>query len=167
MLNNSKAYIYLRSHTDYDKYNVYNIGFTYDYLEEDKRYKLNEIQKGFFKIIYEIKKSDIKNIFNKLLIALKQYRLSKDASPGFHNKIIIEMIEPYFQKNNIKYRTISEEIIKNKISHCRALNNIKKINKRKFLETLISEIAKQNNISYTIMTKNNMSKILFQVNQAK
>ena len=110
-MKNSKAYIYVRTHESYDKYDAYKLGRTQNVPERDDTYSTSEIKRGQMISVFEVSLCQVNNIERKLQEEFCNMNVRINAGIEFYRKEIIEYIEPYFQKNGIKYRTLEKKEI--------------------------------------------------------
>ena len=110
-MKNIKAYIYMRTHESYDKYDAYKLGRTQNVPERDDTYSTSEIKRGQMISVFEVSLCQVNNIERKLQEDFCNMNVRVDAGKEFYKKEIIERIEPYFQKNGIKYRTLEKKEI--------------------------------------------------------
>ena len=110
-MKNSKAYIYVRTHESYDKYDAYKLGRTQNVPERDDTYSTSEIKRGQMISVFEVSLCQVNNIERKLQEEFCNMNVRINAGIEFYRKEIIECIEPYFQKNGIKYRTLEKKEI--------------------------------------------------------
>lgn len=101
------GYIYIRNHSSYDEYDCCKLGKTYNIIERDGQYATGEIKRGYFKAIYEVEQVD--SLEKLLQEEFYEFNIKYDAGIEFYNKKIIHLIEPYFIKQNIKYKKLSIE----------------------------------------------------------
>lgn len=134
VLNN--GYIYIRTHSSYNLQNAYKLGKTINIPERDDTYKTSEINKGKFIIVYEINIKQLNIIDNLLKSEFKELNVRFDGGTEFYNKIIIDKIEPYFDKLGLKFKKLSQDEINELIRKYRVKQNFKKINIKLFIQAL-------------------------------
>ena len=106
-----KSYIYVRSHESYDNYDVYKLGRTHNVPERDDTYSTSEIKRGQMISVFEVSLCQVKKIERELQEEFCNMNVRFNAGIEFYKKEIIELIEPYFQKNGIEYRTLDKKEI--------------------------------------------------------
>ncbi len=126
---NSFGYIYIRTHYAYDIFDACKLGITTNIPERDSLYSTSEIIKGFFHSVYQI---DINNnnlieIEKKLHKQFENYHIKFNSGTEFYKKNIINLIEPIFDKINIKYVKLNNDDIDKLKRKTRIKNN--KVNK--------------------------------------
>jgi predicted helicase len=106
-----KSYIYVRSHESYDNYDAYKLGRTHNVPERDDTYSTSEIKRGQMISVFEVSLCQVKKIERELQEEFCNMNVRFNAGIEFYKKEIIELIEPYFQKNGIEYRTLDKKEI--------------------------------------------------------
>jgi hypothetical protein len=106
-----KGYIYVRNHPSYDEENACILGKTENIYDTDALYTNNELIRGHYGAVFELYTSI--NIIERLLKnEFSELNILFDGGSDFYNKDIINMIEPFFERNDkIKYRKLSMEEI--------------------------------------------------------
>ena len=66
----SKAYIYVRTHESYDKYDAYKLGRTQNVPERDDTYSTSEIKRGQMISVFEVSLCQVNNIERKIYIEI-------------------------------------------------------------------------------------------------
>ena len=128
-----KGYIYIRNHPSYDVENSCKLGKTGNIPERDTQYATGEVRRGWFEPVFELYSST--NIVEKLLQnEFSNLNIKFNGGTEFYDKQIINMIEPFFQKNNIKYKKLCNREIQLLIRK----NRLKKIFKKVNIKLLIS-----------------------------
>jgi uncharacterized protein YggL (DUF469 family) len=110
-MKNSKAYIYVRTHESYDKYDSYKLGRTQNVPERDDTYSTNEIKRGQMISVFEVSLCQVNNIERKLQEEFCNMNVRINAGKEFYKKEMVALIEPYFQKNGIEYRRLEKKEI--------------------------------------------------------
>lgn len=110
-MKNSKAYIYVRTHESYDKYDAYKLGRTQNVPERDDTYSTSEIKRGQMISVFEVSLCQVNNIERKLQEEFCNMNVRINAGKEFYKKEMVALIEPYFQKNGIKSRTLEKKEI--------------------------------------------------------
>ncbi len=105
------GYIYARTNELYDIHNCYKLGRTQNILERETNYITSEVNRGYFKYIYEIYNYDIEKCERQLFRELKSFNVYYDAGKEFYKKIVIEHIEQFFNKKGINYKILSTKEI--------------------------------------------------------
>jgi len=103
------GYIYIRIHESYDIYGACKLGKASNIPDRDSTYRTGEIKRGTF--IKVFKMDNISIIEQKLQQYFNKYNIYYDSGTEFYKKDIIELIEPYFKKNNIEYKLLSKDEI--------------------------------------------------------
>jgi superfamily II DNA or RNA helicase len=132
------AYIYIRNHSSYDKYDGCKLGKASNIPERDTQYATGEIKRGYFELIIEMPKEVIgliekmlQNYFNSL-----GFHIKFDAGTEFYKRDIIHLIVPYLEKTNIQFKVLSKQEIDDLIRCIR----IRKILNKEKLKTLIQNL---------------------------
>ncbi len=127
------GYIYLRFHNSYLLYNAYKMGKTTNIPDRDNQYSTGEIKRGYFILVFEVPYKQLDIIERLLQNYFKDLNIRFDAGIEFYNIKIIDLIEPYLTKLNIKFRKLSIDEINKLIRRDRLKklfkNNIK-VNKQ-------------------------------------
>jgi predicted helicase len=111
--NQLSGYIYVRSNELCQLYNCYKLGRTHNILERENNYITSEIKRGHFTHVYEIFNYNIEKCEIRLFRELKKFNIYYNAGKEYYKTDVIENIEPYFIKQNIKYKKLSiDEISK-------------------------------------------------------
>lgn len=110
-MKNIKAYIYVRTHESYDKYDAYKLGRTQNVPERDDTYSTSEIKRGQMISVFEVSLCQVNNIERKLQEEFCNMNVRINAGIEFYKKEMVALIEPYFQKNGIEYRTLEKKEI--------------------------------------------------------
>ena len=95
----NNGYIYLRSHVNYDLYNVFKLGRTKNITNRDSTYITGELIKGFFILVIEIlsnQKYDDIYVEKILKNNFKHYHIQKNGGKEFYSKNIINEISFIF-----------------------------------------------------------------------
>lgn len=118
------GYIYLRENEYWNMYNVIKLGKTSNIPDRERTYITSEIKRGKFIIVIEIDleimdllEKDLQKYFNSLDLNIKF-----NAGVEFYDKKIIDLIIPFLDKINIKYKILTEDEINNLIGKIR-INN--------------------------------------------
>ena len=106
---NDTGYIYIRIHESYDIYGACKLGKASNIPDRDSTYATGEIKRGSFIKVFEM--DNIGMIEQQLQQYFNEYNIYYDGGTEFYKKDIIELIEPYFIKNNIKYKSLSKDEI--------------------------------------------------------
>jgi len=101
----SFGYIYIRDNEWYKQCNVFKVGITTSIKDRENTYITGEIYKGNYVKIYElnVNKTKLLLIDNLIKSDFKHYNIYFNGGTEFYNRLIIDEIEPYFIKNNIKF----------------------------------------------------------------
>jgi superfamily II DNA or RNA helicase len=111
----SFGYIYIRDNKWYMQNNVYKVGITTSIKDRSNTYITGEIYRGFYVKIYELNVNQSQlNLIDNLIIDKfkKDYNIYFDGGKEFYNRKIINEIEPYLNKLNIKFITKTEDELK-------------------------------------------------------
>jgi superfamily II DNA or RNA helicase len=109
------SYLYIRDNEWYKQYNVYKIGITTSIKDRDNTYITGEIVRGTFIKIYEFidkNEQQLKIIDGDFKKYFKEYNIYKNSGTEFYDTIIINLIDDYLLKNNIKFKLINEDDLK-------------------------------------------------------
>lgn len=115
MFNSQEGYIYIRRHESYDMHNACKFGITNNIPERDQQYATGEIRRGYFSNVIEMNIKDTR-IFEKLFqnfCKSLNYHVKIDGGVEFFDIKIVDILIPYLNKTNIKYRILSIEEINN------------------------------------------------------
>uniref|UniRef100_A0A6C0HA75 Helicase ATP-binding domain-containing protein n=1 Tax=viral metagenome TaxID=1070528 RepID=A0A6C0HA75_9ZZZZ len=137
-MNNSKGYIYVRSHYSYDVHNAYKIGITNNIPDRDKQYATGEIKRGYFEAVYEVSINIMEIIERLLQYEFRDLNIKYDAGIEFYNKKIITLIDPYLIKLGLNYRKLSKNEIDDLVRCNRVRITFNKINIQSLIKTLKS-----------------------------
>ena len=121
----TNSHIYLRRHKAYDEYDVYKLGRTDNTPERDDVYSTGEVERGEFISVYEVPSRQVKKIERDLQYEFCNMNVRFTGGREFYKKEIAVLIEPYFLKNEIKYRKLE----KNEIDALLRKHRIQKIRK--------------------------------------
>jgi predicted helicase len=118
------GYVYLRENEYWNMYDAVKLGKTSNIPDRERTYITSEIKKGKFIMVIEIDleimdllEKDLQKYFNSLGLNIKF-----NAGVEFYNKKIIDLIIPFLDKINIKYKILTENEINNLIGKIR-INN--------------------------------------------
>ena len=118
------GYIYLRKNEYWNMYDAVKLGKTSNIPDRERAYITSEIKRGKFIMVIEIDleimdilEKDLQKYFNSLDLNIKF-----NAGVEFYNKKIIDLIIPFLDKINIKYKILTEDEINNLIGKIR-INN--------------------------------------------
>jgi len=140
-MNITKGYIYIRTHESYDIYCACKLGKTSNILDRDNVYSTGELKRGNFAAIYELPSEKMGIIEKILQNEFRKYNIYFDSGTEFYNKVIINLIDKYFQKINLEYRKLSKIEIEN-LERTTRINEIKKKIKKSLIEKIL-EIARK------------------------
>jgi superfamily II DNA or RNA helicase len=161
-----KGYIYIRNNEWCELKKVYKVGITKSIKDRNNSYITGEIIRGSFIKIFELEFNNdkqLKYIDNIIKIKFKKLNVYIDGGTEFYDISIIDKIDDFLLKNNIKFKLVNEDELnrlnrKNKNSLKNIINKyiqFKKINpKLHQLEILdiIDEFYLNNNIGNLIWT---------------
>lgn len=107
------GYIYLREHVSYDIHNTYKLGKTSNLVDRESSYITCEIQRGKFIFVAEVELSNLDSIERKLQRHFTKigFHVKFDGGKEFFNKNLLYDLVPFFNKNNIHHRVLSDEEI--------------------------------------------------------
>ncbi len=146
-INELNGYIYVRSHSSYDVHNAYKLGKTTNIYERDAQYATGEIKRGYFKAVFAILNEKIDIVEHKLQIEFNnEFNIYYDAGIEFYDKKIIDLIEPYLNTHDIKYKKLSEQEIENLTGRKRIKKIVEQVNDQTIEQTTeqtINEIINQ------------------------
>jgi superfamily II DNA or RNA helicase len=105
------SYIYIRDNEWYKQLNVYKVGITTSIKDRGDTYITGELYRGVYVKIYEliINKSQLHFIDNLIKSYFKHYNIYHNGGKEFYNRLIINEIEPYLTKFNIKFVCKTED----------------------------------------------------------
>ena len=137
------SYIYVRTHSSYDELNAYKLGKADNIPDRDTQYATSEIKRGRFIAVYEVTFERAHFIEYLLQEEFQAFHIYDDGGTEFYDKIIITLIEPYFLKRNIQYRTLTIEEI-NVLVRCnrvrKPLNPINQYELMQFLQSINTQM---------------------------
>jgi superfamily II DNA or RNA helicase len=132
----SFGYIYVRNHISYN--NCCKLGKTNNVPERDTQYATGELNRGKFELVIEMAKNVIgivekmlQNYFNVL-----GFHIQHDGGTEFYKRCIINLIVPYLEKTNVKFKILSKYEIDNFVRSKR----IQKLRTNKTLLTFVKNI---------------------------
>lgn len=142
--NQTKEYIYVRSHLSYDQYDACKLGKTNNIPERNSQYITGEIERGYFETVFEV--SNTNNVELLLQEEFSEFNVRFDAGTEFYKKEIINRIEPYLNKNKIEYRKLSKQEI-NDLTRCnkdkKTINKEYVWNEREYQTEIIDNSKKE------------------------
>jgi superfamily II DNA or RNA helicase len=146
-MNKIKGYIYVRNHPSYDVENSCKLGKTENIPDRDTQYATGEIRRGWFEPVFELYFST--HIVEKILQnEFSNLNIKFNGGTEFYDKQIINMIEPFFQKNKIQYKKLCNQEIDLLIRKNRLKKIFKKVNKKLLINSLINSFKNnEKNIS--------------------
>ena len=121
------GYIYIREHESYNKYNACKIGITTNIPDRENVYMTNEIKKGEFTRVYEVKKQQMRIIENLIHHRFQSFHIRINSGTEFFRKNIVVYLEPYFKELGIEYRLLNKKEIENLLRRKRVKNNFRKV----------------------------------------
>ena len=119
MENNKCGYIYIRTNEYWDWKNTCKLGQTLSIPDRNSTYITSEITKGQFIIVIKIKSKILKQTETNLIRHFKMcgYHSYLDGGTEFFTKDIINMVKPFFIKNDIEHKVLTnneiDELIRN------------------------------------------------------
>ncbi len=111
------GYIYVRNHSSYDEYNCCKLGKADNIPSRDGVYATGEIKRGYFELVIEMNNSSVtlvEKLLQKYFNSLG-FHIKFDGGSEFYNKKIIELIIPFLEKTNIKFKVLSKNEVDNLI----------------------------------------------------
>jgi hypothetical protein len=118
MTSEETSYIYIRNHQSYDENNVYKLGKTENLIDRDSKYAMVEFIRGHYEAVFKVYKPYLNSIEKFLQITFEDYHCKDNDRINFFDRKILELIEPYFKKNNIHYYRLTSEEISELNSKC-------------------------------------------------
>ena len=124
------GYIYIRANELWDSYDVFKLGKTISIPDREQTYITSEIKSGTYVMVFEIDLIILDSIEKKLQTHFNQLNLHVKFNAGieFYKKEIINIIIPYFDDNNVKYKMLSKDEIESLIRQIRIYDNSDKFN---------------------------------------
>ena len=160
------GYIYIRTNEYWDIYDAFKLGKTLSIPDREQTYITSEIKRGTYVMIIEIDLIILDNIEKQLQIYFNELKLHIKFNAGieFYKKEIINLITPYFDTNNIKYKILSKDEIDGLIRKIRIYDNSHNISDDESIENikLNNEIYNPRDYQETII-KNSYE--YFKINQ--
>ena len=106
-----KGYIYIRTNEWCQMKNVYKVGITKSIKDRNNSYITGEIIRGSFIKIFELDINDkqLKYIDNIIKIKFKKLNVYIDGGTEFYDISIIDKIDDFLLKNNIKFKLVNED----------------------------------------------------------
>ncbi len=133
------GYIYLRSNHAYDMDDLYLLGSTDSLRRRDLLFMRQDLRKGKFVLVFEVKLKQMDIIKNLIYNKFKNLNRRADGGSDFFNKKIIDFIEQFLNEYNIKQKKLSEEEIENVIQTNPFQNVFQKIDKKKLINLLLQK----------------------------
>lgn len=123
------GYIYIREHESYDIYDCCKLGKASNIPERDSQYATGEIKRGKFVNVFEVNKSLMDLIEKNIQNEFKDLNIYIDGGTEFYKKEIKVKIKNYLLSNNIIYRELSVNEIKElvRIKRIKDTTNIDKV----------------------------------------
>ena len=120
-----KGYLYIRTNEWCELKQVYKIGITNSIKDRNNTYITGEISRGYFIKIFEldVNSKQLQYIENIIKIKFKSLNVYIDAGREFYNKIIINKIDNFLNKN--KFKLVEE----NELQRINRINNKNTFNK--------------------------------------
>ena len=111
-----KGYIYIRTNEWCELKKIYKVGITKSIKDRNYTYITGEIIRGKFIKIFELDFNDnnnqLKYIDNIIKIKFKKLNVYFDAGTEFYDISIIDKIDDFLLKNNIKFKLVNEDELK-------------------------------------------------------
>jgi superfamily II DNA or RNA helicase len=107
------GYIYIRTNEYWDIYDAFKLGKTSSILDREQTYITSEIKRGSYVMIIEIDVTILDNVEKQLQVYFNEINLHIKFNAGveFYKKEIINLIIPYFDMTDIKYKILSKDEI--------------------------------------------------------
>lgn len=121
------GYIYIREHESYDKYNACKIGITTNIPDRENVYITNEIKKGEFTYVFEVKREQMRLIENLIHQHFRVFHIRYNGGTEFFRKNIVVHLEPYFKYLGIEYRLLEKREISHLLRRERVKKNFRKV----------------------------------------
>ena len=108
------SYIYIRDNKWFESENVYKVGITTSIKDRNSTYITGELHKGIYVKIYEfdVNQEKLRIIDNLFKRDFKHLNIYFDGGTEFYKRNIINDIEDFFNKYNLKFITKNEEELK-------------------------------------------------------
>ena len=121
------GYIYIRDNKWFKSENVYKVGITStSIIDRSSSYITGEIYKGIYVKIYEfdVNKEKLRIIDNLLKREFNHLNIYFDGGTEFYDRIIIDNIEAFFNKYNLKFAKYVESgfCFRKRIAHKNDIN---------------------------------------------
>jgi superfamily II DNA or RNA helicase len=112
-----KGYIYIRTNEWCELKKIYKVGITKSIKDRNNSYITGEIIRGKFIKIFELDFKDnndkqLKYIDNIIKIKFKKLNVYFDGGTEFYDITIIDKIDEFLLKNNIKFKLVNEDELK-------------------------------------------------------
>ena len=106
-----KGFIYIRTNEWCELKEVYKVGITTSIKDRNNSYITGEIIRGNFLKIFEldVNNNQLKYIDKIIKSKFKKLNVYIDGGTEFYNKIIIDKIDEFLLKNNIKFKLVNED----------------------------------------------------------
>jgi hypothetical protein len=109
-----KGYIYIRTNEWCELKKIYKVGITKSIKDRNNSYITGEIIRGKFIKIFELDFNDdndkqLKYIDNIIKIKFKKLNVYFDGGTEFYDITIIDKIDDFLLKNNIKFKLVNED----------------------------------------------------------
>ena len=101
------GYIYIRINEYWDTYNACKLGKTQNIPEREGGYVTCEIKRGTFIMVIEVEASILDDVEKRLQEHFKELHVFYGCGNEFFKKDIIDLIRPWFDDNDIRYRLLS------------------------------------------------------------
>jgi len=124
------GYIYIRYHESYDIYNVCKLGITTNIPDRDSTYATGEVRRGVFEIVFEVEvpcEKILEDIEESIQEKFHEFNYKINGGKEFFNKKILNLIEPYLNTLDVKYRKLSSQEISSLLRRHRIRESFKKI----------------------------------------
>ena len=105
------SYIYIRDNKWFKTENVYKVGITTSIKDRNSTYITGELHKGIYVKIYEfdVNQEKLRIIDNLFKREFNHLNIYFDGGTEFYKRNIINDIEDFFNKYNLKFITKNEE----------------------------------------------------------
>jgi superfamily II DNA or RNA helicase len=101
------GYIYVRIHESYG--HTCKLGSTTDIASRDQQYATSELNRGYFKIVFDIQINNILIIERLLHSEFKDHNIRYNAGIEFYDIKIIDLIEPLLNTLNVTYKILTDK----------------------------------------------------------
>lgn len=111
MMENNYGYIYIRHNDWCDSLGICKLGMTASIPDRAALYITSEPIRGFFDPVFRVSFEEMSLLEKNLKDEFSQYQYYKDGGTEFFAKTILTLIEPFFDKNDVHYKRLTEQEI--------------------------------------------------------